>query len=164
MPGTPPRPHWRSFSEAVHWRTTTTATAPPSCLSINRSAPPATWRTRPACCPAVLAAPDVEPVAAFRHRRVDRTCANQATRKLAGEQCRDAACAGVAGRRPHHPKCLIHREHRKVSEAVWNRPSVKGPANCAACHTRADQGDYDEHAVPLARRVLVSVSFPQAPA
>jgi mono/diheme cytochrome c family protein len=41
------------------------------------------------------------------------------------------------------------REHRKVSEAVWNRPSVKGPANCAACHTRADQGDYDEHAVRI---------------
>jgi hypothetical protein len=41
------------------------------------------------------------------------------------------------------------REHRKVSEAVWNRPSVKGPANCAACHTRADQGDFDEHAVRI---------------
>lgn len=43
------------------------------------------------------------------------------------------------------------REHRKVSQSVWDRPSIKGPANCAACHTRADQGDFDEHTVRIPR-------------
>jgi nitrate/TMAO reductase-like tetraheme cytochrome c subunit len=43
------------------------------------------------------------------------------------------------------------REHREVSRAVWSRPSVKSAANCSACHTQADRGDYDEHAVRIPR-------------
>jgi hypothetical protein len=43
------------------------------------------------------------------------------------------------------------REHRKVPQEVWTRPAVKGAANCAACHTRADQGDFDEHAIRIPR-------------
>ncbi len=41
------------------------------------------------------------------------------------------------------------REHREVSAATWQRPSVKGPSNCAACHTRADQGDFSEHDIRI---------------
>jgi hypothetical protein len=37
------------------------------------------------------------------------------------------------------------REHREVSPAVWRDPSVKSAANCAACHTGADQGRFNEH-------------------
>lgn len=36
------------------------------------------------------------------------------------------------------------REHDEVAAAVWQRKSVGGPANCGACHTKADQGDYSE--------------------
>jgi mono/diheme cytochrome c family protein len=36
------------------------------------------------------------------------------------------------------------REHRKLDPAVWTHISVKSAANCAACHTGADQGDFDE--------------------
>ena len=43
------------------------------------------------------------------------------------------------------------REHDEVPPAVWKRPAVKSAANCAACHTRADQGDFDEHAVRIPR-------------
>ncbi|MDO9400362.1 MAG: diheme cytochrome c [Polaromonas sp.] len=37
------------------------------------------------------------------------------------------------------------RKHRKVDAQVWKHASVKSAANCAACHTRADRGDYDEN-------------------
>lgn len=43
------------------------------------------------------------------------------------------------------------REHREVATPTWKSPLVKSPANCTACHTRADQGDFSEHAVRLPR-------------
>lgn len=36
------------------------------------------------------------------------------------------------------------REHDEVAPSVWKLASVKSAANCAACHTGADQGDYSE--------------------
>lgn len=41
------------------------------------------------------------------------------------------------------------RKHRKVSAAVWQRPSVKSASQCAACHTQANQGFFDEHQVRI---------------
>lgn len=41
------------------------------------------------------------------------------------------------------------RQHDEVGSAVWKRASIKSAANCAACHTRADQGDFNEHAVRI---------------
>jgi len=41
------------------------------------------------------------------------------------------------------------RKHREVSRADWNHPKVKSPANCAACHTRAAEGSFNEHEVVL---------------
>lgn len=43
------------------------------------------------------------------------------------------------------------REHREVPATTWKRPAVKSPANCAACHTRAEQGDFDEDHVRIPR-------------
>ena len=45
----------------------------------------------------------------------------------------------------------FERKHREVSDAVWKRASVGSRAQCAACHTRADQGDYDEDHVRIPR-------------
>lgn len=36
------------------------------------------------------------------------------------------------------------REHRKLDPSVWSHMSVKSAANCAACHTGADRGEYDD--------------------
>lgn len=36
------------------------------------------------------------------------------------------------------------RKHREVSPAVWIHKVVRSPANCAACHTKAETGDYSE--------------------
>lgn len=38
----------------------------------------------------------------------------------------------------------FERQHRKVEPAVWKLASVKSAANCAACHTGADQGRFDD--------------------
>jgi hypothetical protein len=43
------------------------------------------------------------------------------------------------------------REHGEVAAAVWQRPSVKSPSNCAACHTAAEQGDFRERNIRIPR-------------
>ncbi len=43
----------------------------------------------------------------------------------------------------------FRRKHREVEPAVWKRPSIKSPANCAACHTRAADGDYSERSITI---------------
>lgn len=43
------------------------------------------------------------------------------------------------------------RKHDEVPAATWKRASIKSASNCAACHTRADQGDFNEHAVRIPR-------------
>lgn len=35
-------------------------------------------------------------------------------------------------------------KHRRIAPAVWQHASVKTAANCAACHTAAARGDFDE--------------------
>lgn len=43
------------------------------------------------------------------------------------------------------------REHRELAPATWQRPMIKSAANCAACHTEAEKGDFDEHRVRIPR-------------
>jgi hypothetical protein len=42
-------------------------------------------------------------------------------------------------------------EHREVAARTWKNPKVKSPANCAACHTKADSGDFSERHVKIPR-------------
>lgn len=41
----------------------------------------------------------------------------------------------------------FRREHREVPMATWKGAAVKSPANCAACHTGAESGDYSERGI-----------------
>ena len=41
------------------------------------------------------------------------------------------------------------RKHRKIEDEVWLRDSVKSKANCVACHTQAERGNYDDDAVNI---------------
>ena len=43
------------------------------------------------------------------------------------------------------------RKHREVEASVWKCASVKSAAQCSACHTRADEGNFDEHQVRIPR-------------
>ncbi len=40
-------------------------------------------------------------------------------------------------------------EHDEVSASVWQRASIKGPANCAACHHQAAEGNFSEHDIHI---------------
>jgi len=40
-------------------------------------------------------------------------------------------------------------EHDDVPTGVWKNPKVKNPSNCAACHTRAESGDYRERNIRM---------------
>ena len=46
----------------------------------------------------------------------------------------------------------FERKHDDVAAATWKRPSIKSPANCAACHPRAAEGSFDEHAIRIPRQ------------
>lgn len=39
----------------------------------------------------------------------------------------------------------FERKHRDIEPAVWKLASVKSAANCAACHTGAEQGRFSDH-------------------
>lgn len=43
------------------------------------------------------------------------------------------------------------RKHRKLGAPVWQHASVKSAANCAACHSRAEQGSFDERELQFPR-------------
>ena len=43
----------------------------------------------------------------------------------------------------------FERKHRDIEPAVWKRASIGSRANCMACHTRADQGDFDDDRVRI---------------
>jgi mono/diheme cytochrome c family protein len=45
----------------------------------------------------------------------------------------------------------IRDEHHELSEAVLARPAIGGLANCAACHTRALDGVFDDDTVRIPR-------------
>lgn len=69
-----------------------------------------------------------------------------------------AANAATSGRRSEPPpedritrSAWFVRKHREVSPATWKLPNVRNAANCAACHTQADQGDFNERNVRIPR-------------
>ena len=41
----------------------------------------------------------------------------------------------------------FRHEHPRPSSSVWQRPDVKSPANCGACHREAEVGDYRERSL-----------------
>jgi Dihaem cytochrome c len=45
----------------------------------------------------------------------------------------------------------FQRKHREIAPAAFKRAAIQSAANCAACHPRADQGDFDEDSVRIPR-------------
>lgn len=43
-----------------------------------------------------------------------------------------------------------HDDH-EIAPSVWKNPQVKSPANCSACHTQADTGDFKERNIRMPR-------------
>lgn len=76
-------------------------------------------------------------------------------KQLEGWLTTHAANAGRAASRPPEDRITRARwfiaEHDEVAASTWQRPSIKSASNCAACHTRADQGDFNERYVRIPR-------------
>ena len=45
----------------------------------------------------------------------------------------------------------FRHEHAEIGGAVWSRKAIGSPANCAACHRQAEQGDFGERSVRIPR-------------
>jgi len=45
----------------------------------------------------------------------------------------------------------FQHEHDEVSGRAWKNPKVKSAANCAACHTLAEDGNYSERYIKIPR-------------
>ncbi|RQW83303.1 MAG: cytochrome C [Methylococcus sp.] len=45
----------------------------------------------------------------------------------------------------------FRHEHDEVPEGIWKSKSVGTPANCGACHDRAEQGTFSEHNLHMPR-------------
>jgi hypothetical protein len=43
----------------------------------------------------------------------------------------------------------IREKHHELSSTIFDRPSIGSRSNCIACHTTAEQGDYDDDNVKI---------------
>lgn len=107
--------------------------------------------------PALLTAPDWQRVMATLDRHYgDNAGLDEKTRReieafLVRHAATRSRMAG-AGDLPRLTRSAwFLREHRKVAEAAWRDVQVKSAANCAACHTRAEQGSYRGREIVLPR-------------
>ena len=41
----------------------------------------------------------------------------------------------------------FRHEHDEIAAATWQRPDVRSPVNCGACHREAERGDFSERLV-----------------
>ena len=90
-----------------------------------------------------------------QHFGTDASLDARSAQQLATWLAANAATGRRAGEVPPQDRITrtawFVREHHEVTAATWQRPAVKSPANCAACHSRAEQGDFDEDHVRIPR-------------
>ena len=44
---------------------------------------------------------------------------------------------------------FVHEHSEELPRDIWKHPAVKSAANCAACHSAADKGDFSERTLRL---------------
>lgn len=49
------------------------------------------------------------------------------------------------------PWFLKEHSSREIPSEVWKRPAVGSASNCAACHTNATKGSFNEHEIKIPR-------------
>jgi hypothetical protein len=90
-----------------------------------------------------------------RHFGTDASLDPSAVKELSGWLAANAGTGKRAGDAPPQDRITrsawFVRQHDEVASATWKLPAVKSPANCSACHTQADQGDFNEHRVRIPR-------------
>jgi hypothetical protein len=129
-----------------------------------QQAPPATateWRSECGSChvafpPRLLSAADWRVVTSplDRHYGTDASI-DAATASHIGGYLEAAAGRRSGGDDAGLPRITTGhwfvKEHRKVPAATFTSPKVKSPTNCAACHPRAAQGDFDDDDIHIPR-------------
>lgn len=90
-----------------------------------------------------------------RHYGTDASLDAATAQQLSAWLSSHAGAGGRAGVAPPDDRItrsawFLH-EHDEVPAATWKLPAVKSAANCAACHPRADQGDFNEHDIRIPR-------------
>lgn len=66
---------------------------------------------------------------------------------------RDTAAAGKPQLRITETRWFVHEHTEELPRDIWKHPAVKSAANCAACHTAADKGDFSERTLRLPKGV-----------
>jgi hypothetical protein len=79
---------------------------------------------------------------------LDAKASDEISRYLAANAGRRDAPAG-AEPRITETRWFSKEHDEEVPAALWKSAAVKSAANCAACHTRADDGDYSERTLRL---------------
>lgn len=62
---------------------------------------------------------------------------------------RHARAAGKPQLRISETRWFVHEHAEELPRDIWKHPAVKSAANCAACHTAADSGDYSGRSLRL---------------
>lgn len=68
--------------------------------------------------------------------------ADQAGRRYSGKLMGGVSMANAPLRITELPRWV--KEHREVSASEWKKNEVRSKANCAACHTGAERGYYED--------------------
>lgn len=90
-----------------------------------------------------------------RHYGTDASIDPALTRKLSAWLAAHGSTGKRAREQPPEDRITraawFLREHDEVPASTWKLPAVKSPANCSACHTQAEQGDFSERHIRLPR-------------
>jgi len=93
-----------------------------------------------------------------RHFGTDASLDATTVREISGWLAQHAGTAKKVRRDPTPPPedritraAWFTREHREVPAPTWKLPAVKSASDCAACHIRADEGDFSERNIRLPR-------------
>lgn len=66
---------------------------------------------------------------------------------------RDTVAAGKPQLRITETRWFVREHSEELPRGIWKHPAVKSAANCAACHTAADKGDFSERTLRLPKGV-----------
>jgi mono/diheme cytochrome c family protein len=87
------------------------------------------------------------------HFGIDASLDADSVRQISTWLAANAAAGAAAHAAPPEDRITrsnwFRQEHAEVPAAVWKRPMIKSASNCAACHTRAEQGNFDEHFIRI---------------
>lgn len=90
-----------------------------------------------------------------RHFGTDASLDPVAQKEISAWLQANAGASGQPGAAPPEDRITrsgwFIRQHDEVPAGAWKRPAVKSASNCGACHTHADQGDFDERHVRIPR-------------